>query len=83
MPIFEFECGNCGNVFELIVLPGKAVNHPCICPKCESPNTERKYSTFGFKIKGYPGWVDKIDDYQKRQADRGETPTMPALKDVA
>lgn len=73
MPIFEFNCTDCGQSFEVLIRNGDSSN----CPKCHSRNTQKRMSTFSFKFVGYPGFVDRIDDLQKRQVDRGEKPTLP------
>ena len=46
MPIFEFKCGDCGHVFEDLVLVCKDVNE-VICPVCKSSNTSTLISKFG------------------------------------
>jgi len=49
MPIFEFECLNCGKEFETI-LPRDftEVN----CPACEGQEVKKLLSLFGFRSKG-------------------------------
>ncbi len=45
MPIYEYECKSCNNTFELLQkLSDDATGIKC--PKCQSDNTERRYSTF-------------------------------------
>jgi putative FmdB family regulatory protein len=44
MPIYEYRCSKCGQVFEKMVRFSEADHNP-ICPNCESQNTERKIST--------------------------------------
>ena len=44
MPLYEFECSDCGGEFETLVLdPGEAVR----CLSCESENVSKRFSTFG------------------------------------
>ncbi len=43
MPLYDYQCKECGEVFELIVRFSEA-NQIQICPKCESKNTQRKLS---------------------------------------
>ena len=44
MPLYEFECSDCGGEFETLVLdPGEAVK----CMSCESENVSKRFSTFG------------------------------------
>lgn len=40
MPIYEFECGECGARFEELVAAGKVV----ACPGCGAANARRLYS---------------------------------------
>ncbi len=44
MPIYEYQCKDCGEKFEKLVF----LSHPetVYCPKCESENTEKKISAF-------------------------------------
>jgi len=41
MPIFDYKCRDCGNVFEVIAFRSEESNKPC-CDKCPSENVERK-----------------------------------------
>ncbi|MCP4566526.1 MAG: zinc ribbon domain-containing protein [FCB group bacterium] len=51
MPLYEYKCGDCGNVFEELV--GKTVpdNMP-LCPKCGSDNCQKLFSTFATAVGG-------------------------------
>ncbi len=71
MPLYDFECQDCGSTKEYLVLAGKK-------PRCECGSTKLKklYSPFSIRM-GYPKWVDRMDDHQKRQEDRGVEPTVP------
>lgn len=42
MPIFEYQCRQCGNEFELIVLKDTVV----ACPSCQGQDLERLLSAF-------------------------------------
>jgi putative FmdB family regulatory protein len=42
MPIYEYECRQCGHQFELLVLTGTVV----ACPACQSQELERLLSGF-------------------------------------
>ncbi len=46
MPIFEYECRNCGRSFEKLVTASTKVK----CDKCDSEQVEKKFSTFAAKI---------------------------------
>jgi putative FmdB family regulatory protein len=43
MPIYEFECEECGERFEEL-MASAAVPAP-VCPRCESPRTRRRLSS--------------------------------------
>ncbi|MBD3321411.1 MAG: zinc ribbon domain-containing protein [Chitinivibrionales bacterium] len=45
MPIFEYNCRNCGKEFEeLVSFSGSG---SIACPQCSSKNTQKKMSVFG------------------------------------
>lgn len=50
MPIYEFQCENCGNPFEELVF-GNAIDK-VRCPECESDQIHKLISTFASKIAG-------------------------------
>lgn len=67
MPIYDYECKQCGKVDEVLVQQGQA---PPIC--CGETMT-RRYSTQYMKVKmGAPLWAGRIDDIHKAQEQRGE-----------
>lgn len=43
MPIYDYQCSDCGEVFELMVRFSET-NQAQICPKCESEKTQRLLS---------------------------------------
>lgn len=45
MPLYEYECEDCGETFETLVSAGKK-DQTKTCPACGSENTERMLSTF-------------------------------------
>ena len=52
MPIFEYECCDCSQYFEQLVLKSdEAVS----CPKCQSTEVHKKMSVCGFKSGGHNG----------------------------
>jgi putative FmdB family regulatory protein len=72
LPIFEYLCGDCGKLFETLVLkPGR--DHVS-CPACGKPNVEQQLSQFLSPVPGkfkpkprqhseYPnGLITKHDD---------------------
>ncbi len=45
MPLFEFECQDCGHVFEVILQKVTPATTPA-CPKCGKKRVERIWSPF-------------------------------------
>jgi putative FmdB family regulatory protein len=48
MPIYEYECNECGEPFEELVLSISSEKE-VRCPKCESKSVRKKISLFGTK----------------------------------
>lgn len=46
MPIYEYECGKCGNEYSDLVM-NKEEEKKVKCPKCNSKKRERIFSSFG------------------------------------
>jgi putative FmdB family regulatory protein len=51
MPLFEFECSECGEPFEELVRSASAVDE-VVCPCCGSQHVRKKISTFAAKVSG-------------------------------
>ena len=51
MPIFEYKCNKCGEDFEKLVFGSQAVK----CPRCDSGDVRKKFSTFGMSGVQNPG----------------------------
>jgi len=74
MPIYEYECSHCNEIFEIF----HKIDEDCkvACPKCLRP-VKRLISASNFVLKG-PGFY--VNDYpsrsrnegKKREKDRGE-----------
>ena len=43
MPFYEYRCNECGEAFEKMLRFSEADQLP-VCPKCASPNTQKKLS---------------------------------------
>ena len=54
MPIFEYNCPNCGHRFEKLVLSSKR-QQELRCPECNSPDVKKAISLFGSVGKGASG----------------------------
>jgi putative FmdB family regulatory protein len=65
MPIYEFECGQCGSRFEELVKSGSSTP---ACPSCKSSRTRRRLSPVS-----PPGRVPrgaKVRDSESRRRER-------------
>jgi putative FmdB family regulatory protein len=51
MPIFEFQCSECGQPFEELVRSASAADK-VVCPACKSTNVKKKLSLFASKPAG-------------------------------
>lgn len=45
MPLYEYRCTACGQVFEKMMRWSEADRSP-VCPNCQSPDTRKQISTF-------------------------------------
>jgi putative FmdB family regulatory protein len=45
MPIYEYECKDCGNIFEEMISSYNNSQNPA-CTKCNSNNTQKLFSPF-------------------------------------
>ena len=45
MPLYEYQCKDCGDEFEKMVRFSEADQNPA-CPVCQSQNTKKKISVF-------------------------------------
>ncbi len=50
MPLFEYECTECGNKFEILVRGGEQPR----CPKCGGDRVEKCLSVFAVSVKSQP-----------------------------
>ena len=46
MPVYEFECKDCGKTFDHLAPTMQATNQKARCPQCQSRNAIRKVSVF-------------------------------------
>ena len=51
MPIYEFKCNNCGNLFEELC-PMGSQGEGVKCPVCESEDVTKQFSSFASQVKG-------------------------------
>jgi len=43
MPLFEYQCRSCGHRFEALVIGSRTP----VCPRCQSEDLDKQFSTFG------------------------------------
>ena len=48
MPIYDYQCRDCGHQFEMVVLRSTAI----ACPACQSANLEQLLSAFAVNSEG-------------------------------
>ncbi|MBD8878882.1 MULTISPECIES: FmdB family zinc ribbon protein [Rhodanobacter] len=66
MPIYEFECSQCGHRFDRLQKLSDA--DPADCPQCGAPKVHRRVSAPSFRLSG-GGWYEtdfKKDGDKKR-----------------
>lgn len=51
MPIYEFDCHDCGESFDKLVRSASRVSE-VTCPSCASPEVKKKLSLFSSKVSG-------------------------------
>jgi putative FmdB family regulatory protein len=51
MPLYEFDCLDCGRPFEKLVRSAEAIKE-VVCPSCGQTHIQKKLSTFAANIKG-------------------------------
>ena len=76
MPIYEFECAQCGHRFDR--LQKLSDPDPSACPSCAAPRVQRKLSAPSFRLAG-SGWYEtdfkKDGDKKPNLAGDGEAKT--------
>lgn len=58
MPIFDYKCDKCGNIWEEF---RKSQSDPDKCPNCKSKKIERLISKSNFQLKG--NWYKTTKSY--------------------
>jgi putative FmdB family regulatory protein len=59
VPIYEFECGECGERFEDLVAMG---TDSAPCPACGAERAERRLSSFGLTRQPTPNQQRRMED---------------------
>ena len=84
MPIYEFECPACGEVFDR--LQKLSDPDPEACPHCGKSGVRRRLTAPQFRLSG-SGWYEtdfkKDSDKKRNLVDKGEAPKSDAPKSDA
>jgi putative FmdB family regulatory protein len=84
MPIYEFECPDCGATFER--LQKLADPDPTACPTCGKTHVKRKLTAPAFRLAG-SGWYEtdfkKEGDRKRNLAAKDDAPKAEAKSDAA
>jgi putative FmdB family regulatory protein len=75
MPIYEYQCQDCGEELEVL----QKISDPALrdCPACDKPALKKKISAAAFRLKG-GGWYEtdfKTGDKKKNLAGNSESPS--------
>lgn len=49
MPIYDYKCNNCNNIFEVLVT-SSASTDDVVCTKCKSKNTKKTISAGSYRL---------------------------------
>lgn len=84
MPIYAFECAECGHAFDR--LQKLSDPDPDACPSCGRPAVKRQLTAPSFRLAG-GGWYEtdfkKDGDKKRNLAESGGTAAAPASGDSA
>jgi putative FmdB family regulatory protein len=85
MPIYEFECAACGNVFDRLQKISEP--DPDTCPSCGKHKVRRRVTAPAFRLAG-SGWYEtdfkKDGDKKRNLAGQDEAPkSEPAKSEIA
>ena len=81
MPIYEFECSACGNIFDR--LQKISDPDPAVCPECGKEKIHRRLTAPAFRLSG-SGWYEtdfkKDGDKKRNLAGKDEAPKSEPAK---
>ena len=78
MPIYEYECCDCGKTFEMFLLSNDKPAEKC--QFCQSDNIKKLVSNCSFQLKG-TGWY--VTDYARKQGTNNTAPNKKTEKPKA
>ena len=74
MPIYAYECSDCGNSKD--ILQKLSDKHLEICPECGKKNFARKLTAAGFVLKGSGWYATDFRDGQKKESKDNKSVTI-------
>ena len=69
MPIYEYQCGRCKNIFELVRKMGEDCE--AVCPKCMAP-AKKMISATSFVLKGSGVYVNDYPSKSRKDGKKAE-----------
>lgn len=78
MPIFDFQCENCGHEFEKLVMKSDAPAPACVA--CSSDKVIKQVSAPGFRLSG-SGWYETDFKTGKKKNLAGDSSSSSASSD--
>ena len=78
MPIFEYKCSNCNNIFE--VLTFSKHNNGAVCKQCGSKEVHKIISSVGIIFKGSGFYVTDNKSSKKSTVAESESTSTPAAE---
>jgi len=76
MPIYEFECGQCGARFEELVAAGEAIS----CPSCGAERSRRLYSEVSPPSRQPRGAAVRSDESRRRDREAARQDRIAASR---
>ena len=52
MPMYDYQCAHCGNLFEELVFSSSIADTKIICPKCNKQEAKRQLSAPSVAVEG-------------------------------
>ena len=84
MPIYAFECADCGHQFDR--LQKLSDPDPTVCPECGLEHVRRQLTAPSFRLAG-AGWYEtdfkKDGDKKRNLVDKGDSPSASTGSDAA